>query len=133
MGFTENLRKCTVDGKPMYFHRWIDKSWIVPPSPMVGGHQGGVVRGTFAIVEDAKTRVIEEVTPEKVKFEDRKMKVARYGYWKVSSFSKTDKKFIECSACNSVIDCNKGFVDENEYDYCPYCGADMEKEVQNDD
>lgn len=46
--------------------------------------------------------------------------------WMVEEFKNQDKKFITCSNCMSAIDCNKGFVDENEYDYCPYCGAIMD-------
>lgn len=34
-----------------------------------------------------------------------------------------DKKFITCTNCKSVIDCTNTNVDENEYDWCPYCGA----------
>jgi hypothetical protein len=50
------------------------------------------------------------------------------GEWFVDEFPKQGKKFIICSECRSVIDCNVTYVDENEYDYCPYCGADMRKE-----
>ena len=64
---TADLRPCTVDSMKALFHRWEDKSWIVPPSPMVGGHQGGVVRGVFAIVE-MEDGTVREVEPEKVKF-----------------------------------------------------------------
>ncbi len=50
------------------------------------------------------------------------------GEWFVDEFPKQGKKFIICSECRSVIDCNVTYVDENEYNYCPYCGADMRKE-----
>ena len=52
----------------------------------------------------------------------------RRGEWYVDDFPKQGKKFIICSECRSVIDCNATYVDENEYDFCPYCGADMRKE-----
>ncbi len=48
--------------------------------------------------------------------------------WKVDSFPEHNKKFITCSHCDSVIDCSKGYIDENEYDYCPYCSAKMDGE-----
>ena len=37
----------------------------------------------------------------------------------------TNRKFITCSACKSVIDCSYTHIDENEFCYCPYCGAKM--------
>lgn len=46
--------------------------------------------------------------------------------WKVDEFLKYNKKFITCSHCESTIDCSKGYIDENEYDYCPYCSAKMD-------
>lgn len=64
---TADYRPCIVDGMKATFHRWADKSWIVPPSPMVGGHQGGVVHGTYAIIE-LKDGTVREVEPEKVCF-----------------------------------------------------------------
>ena len=48
---TSELRPCIVSGKKGLFHRWVDRSEIVAPSYMVGGHGGGVVKSTFAIVE----------------------------------------------------------------------------------
>lgn len=51
------------------FHRWVDKSWIVPPSPLVGGHSGGVMRATFALCEYDDGR-IAEVPPSEVMFVD---------------------------------------------------------------
>ena len=55
------------------------------------------------------------------------------GEWFVDDFPKQGKKFIICSECRSVIDCNVTYIDENEYDYCPYCGADMKKEGADND
>ena len=48
---TSDYRPCSVDGIKAIFHRWAEKSWVVPPSPLVGGHSGGTVRGVFAIIE----------------------------------------------------------------------------------
>ena len=68
------VRPCVIkrpDGKRWHalFHRWEDKSWIVPPSPLVGGHTGGVVSGTFAICE-REDGVVLEVPPSELMFVD---------------------------------------------------------------
>jgi hypothetical protein len=63
------LRRCTVKGNNAWFHRWCDKSRIVPPSPMIGGHGGGVIRDTVAIVEH-DDGTIHEYYPTEVKFID---------------------------------------------------------------
>ncbi len=53
------------------------------------------------------------------------VKEVKRGHWKVNEYPKQGKKFITCPACDSVIDCNYTKIDENEFDFCPYCGADM--------
>ena len=63
------LRPCMVDGEKALFHRWEDYATVIGPSPMVGGHPGGQLRETFAIVEMESGQVME-VKPTKVKFED---------------------------------------------------------------
>lgn len=63
------LRPCVVDGEKALFHRWEDYATVIEPSPMVGGHPGGQLRETFAIVEMESGKVME-VKPTKVKFED---------------------------------------------------------------
>ncbi len=63
------LRPCMVDGEKALFHRWEDYATVIEPSPMVGGHPGGQLRETFAIVEMESGQVLE-VKPTKVKFED---------------------------------------------------------------
>ena len=50
----------------------------------------------------------------------------KHGEWLVNEFSYS--KFITCSVCNSVIDSSYTNIDENEFDYCPYCGAKMDGE-----
>lgn len=50
--------------------------------------------------------------------------------WKVSKYASTLKEFIECSNCGAVIDCSATYINENEYNYCPYCGAKMDEEVK---
>ena len=58
-----------------------------------------------------------------LKTENDNLKVDRSGEWVFSDFK--NKKFLICSICNAVIDCNENHIDENEYDFCPYCGANM--------
>lgn len=65
------FRPCYVKGVKALFHRWIHKSEIVPPSVYVGGHNGGVVSGTLAIVEYEDGR-IGEARPTDIRFIDRK-------------------------------------------------------------
>lgn len=49
----------------------------------------------------------------------------KHGTWYVEKFPRANKIFITCSECRSVIDCDVTCADENEYDFCPYCGAKM--------
>lgn len=48
---TAEMRPCFVGDKKALFHRWSEQAEIVPPSILKGGHGGGVVRGTLAVVE----------------------------------------------------------------------------------
>lgn len=66
------LRKCIVKGRPAYFHRWSDTSQIVPPSPMVGGHNGGVISCTLGIIEYEDGHV-QECYPSDIKFTNKPM------------------------------------------------------------
>ena len=65
-------RPCYVNEEKALFHRWEDKSKIVEPSVMVGGHNGGVLKYTVAIVEYENGRVAE-VFPNYIKFVDGKI------------------------------------------------------------
>lgn len=55
-----------------------------------------------------------------------KVAEVKRGKWFIDDFPKQNKKFLICSECRAVIDCNVNFIDENEYDFCPYCGAKMD-------
>lgn len=66
---TPDCRPCVVDGVEALFHRWEDYSEIVSPSPWKGGHPGGSLRCTFAIVEMADGS-IRRVEPPDVRFTD---------------------------------------------------------------
>lgn len=65
------MRKCTVTTKDVYydatFHCWSHESWPIDASPLIGGHPGGIVEITYAIVEDAEGKV-HKVLPECIKF-----------------------------------------------------------------
>jgi hypothetical protein len=70
---TTEYRPCYVGGKKALFHKWEDVSEIVEPSIMKGGHGGGVVKGTLAIVE-LEDGTIKRVTPHIIQFADNKIK-----------------------------------------------------------
>ena len=63
------LRPCYVDGKKALFHKWINKKDVIGYSPLKGGHNGGEVEFTLALVECVNGRVYE-VQPQDVYFAD---------------------------------------------------------------
>ena len=67
--FGPKIRPCIVDEKKALFHCWSQESEIIRPSPLKGGHSGGVVAGTFGIVEFENGDVCK-VYPEKITFLD---------------------------------------------------------------
>lgn len=73
MKITIELRPCEVKNRKALFHRWSDKSEIIPPSPMVGGHGGGVTTLTVGIIE-YEDGVVAECYPHELKFLDEKLK-----------------------------------------------------------
>ena len=63
-------RPCIVKGCKCLFHRWVEHSEIVPPSPMVGGHGGGELRYITALIEceNGTTAVFERsALPKSIK------------------------------------------------------------------
>lgn len=62
-------RPCIADGKKALFHNWEQWAEIVPPSPMIGGHAGGVIQGEFGIVEFEDGQ-IGKVLPNQIRFTD---------------------------------------------------------------
>lgn len=40
----QELSPCIVNGQKGLFHCWEQRSEIVPPSPMKGGHSGGIIK-----------------------------------------------------------------------------------------
>ncbi len=67
----EELRPCMVKNRKALFHKWSDKSKIVGPSYMVGGHKGGVLKYTVGIIE-YEDGVITECYPSEIHFSDSK-------------------------------------------------------------
>ena len=65
------LKDSSKDVKDL-FHCWCYRSELVYVSPMFGGHPGGQVSGTFAIVE-YEDGTIHEVEPTQIKFVDNAM------------------------------------------------------------
>lgn len=55
---TEN-RKCIFKKEVYTFHGFYQESNVIPPSPLVGGHSGGVIAYPVAIIEDEKGNVME--------------------------------------------------------------------------
>lgn len=54
------------------FHCWNHRSELYGASPMIGGHPGGQVSGTFAIVE-YEDGTVHEVEPQNIRFVDNLM------------------------------------------------------------
>lgn len=54
------------------FHCWDHRSELCDASPMIGGHPGGQVSGTFAIVE-YEDGTVHEVDPTQIRFVDNPM------------------------------------------------------------
>lgn len=48
---TSKMRLCKVGQEVYWFHGFMQISRIVPPSPLRGGHSGGVVSDAYAILE----------------------------------------------------------------------------------
>ena len=55
------------------FHCWDFRSELCDASPMIGGHPGGQVSGTFAIVE-YEDGTVHEVEPTQIRFVDNAMR-----------------------------------------------------------
>lgn len=65
-----NLRPCKVNDKKALFHRWNEVRQVVPPSNLIGGHNGGLISQTFGIVE-FEDGTVKECYPNEIKFLDK--------------------------------------------------------------
>ena len=67
-------------------------------------------------VDDAPTADVQEV---------------RHGHWIKNSLDNFRKVECSCSICGwSGVDNYDSYVDINDFEYCPYCGAKMDEEEQ---
>ena len=64
--------KKTAENIKALFHCWNHRSELYDASPMIGGHPGGKVSGTFAIVE-YEDGTVHEVEPQNIRFVDNAM------------------------------------------------------------
>lgn len=71
MKIEAELRPCKVNGENALFHTWSNKSRIVDPSPLIGGHSGGVLKWTVGIIE-FENGAIAECLPNAIQFLDNK-------------------------------------------------------------
>lgn len=55
---TEN-RKCIFKKEVYTFHGFYQESNVIPPSPLVGGHSGGVIAYPVAIIENRRGKLME--------------------------------------------------------------------------
>lgn len=63
------LRTCKYNDKDYLFHCWEHFSEIIEPSLMIGGHTGGIIGCTFAIIENSKGEVYR-VPAYEIRFTD---------------------------------------------------------------
>lgn len=68
-----HLRTCKFKGKNYLFHCFEQYSYVCSPSPFVGGHPGGQISETFALIED-KNGNVKLVEPEAITFTDDEFK-----------------------------------------------------------
>lgn len=112
---TSEYRPCFVKDRRALFHRWEDNSEIYAPSLMVGGHDGGVVKYTLAIIEYEDGHV-ERVKPEDVRFADNLIKQYAFPEHKETE-QKGQKQEKE----------KRGVVTEEIQ--CPFCGGENKNAV----
>lgn len=75
----QDVRPCTINGIKALWHRWVNVSRIVPPSNLRGGHNGGVIADTLALVE-YETGLVRMVEAQKVHFLDSFGKFSEYDF-----------------------------------------------------
>lgn len=76
----DDTRPCMIDDRKAIWHRWMTRKEVIPPSPMLGGHGGGEIQDTFALVE-FEDGTIGEVLPYKVRFLDSGGKFAQFAHF----------------------------------------------------
>lgn len=116
MKLYSDLRPCLIDkgSTKALFHEWNHRSWIVPPSPLQGGHNGGIIGWDFAIVELAAGS-IREVEPSEVRF--------------VANKALFEERFKDTGTAKEKIcpRCNNTKIRHNA-DFCWVCGKMLNEE-----
>lgn len=114
----DELRPCYADGEKAFFHKWEEKSRIVEPSPMIGGHGGGVLKYTLAIVEYESGKVAE-VEPSKIRFIDTAAIMEQYdeAFEKqaANAFDKTEVEEIVRVVKELAFDLRKNMTSVTRY------------------
>lgn len=64
-------KKCIYKKSVCTFHGFFQRSMVIKPSIMVGGHSGGVIAYPVAIIEDEKGNVME-VEATSIQFKEDK-------------------------------------------------------------
>lgn len=57
-----SIKKCIYKKSVCTFHGFFQRSMVIGPSIMVGGHSGGTIAYPVAIIEDEKGNVMEVET-----------------------------------------------------------------------
>lgn len=73
---TAEYRPCIVNEEEALFHRWEQRSELLTPSPLRGGHSGGVVSGVLGIAE-RKDGTVFKAYPENIRFLDSAERLAK--------------------------------------------------------
>lgn len=59
--------------------------------------------------------------------------MSKNGYWKYENLDGYKKYKVTCSVCGaSYIDNYDGYIDAENFNYCPNCGTEM-SEAENDE
>ena len=80
---------------------------------------------------------LEDIKPFKVKITDGKITEevefapVKHGTWIVTPYTDYDDAW-ECSACGMLWTFNGGTPQDLDADYCPHCGARMDKEKDDE-
>ena len=121
------LRPCKVKDQSGLFHRWSDKAEIIPPSPMIGGHGGGLVTAALGIVELEDGNVVE-ARPCDIRFLDGKVKEYcfedvkehmdrdQFEQWIYEDYTIGENSMAR-ELLSNVLDYAEGMESAEQYDY----------------
>lgn len=110
-------RPCIAEGKKALFHGWGSRSRIVEPSPLLGGHNGGVVQWTAAIIEYEDGQVAE-VLPSDIRFLDTARKKVHFEH------PEGENGVPFCPVCGMPLK-----LQNYDGNYCKSCGAALDWDI----